>query len=747
MEKDKLIQRLMATFLGELEDHVRTLNGDLLALEKGVGPEEHDRRLTTLFRTAHSLKGAARSVSVRPIEEACHALEELLSRLREGQLSWSSELFALLFEAADALAEAGKRLREQSDLRGAKLEELSPRLRGLIGTRSVPPAGPGLPRAPESSVPSEPGDLSSVRVQAERLDALLRRSSELLVARRRSELRSGEIGALEEFVGNWQDDWKRSRKALRDVLRPTDRTGAGSGSDAAAAALAVRSLPQVLEKADENLRKLAVDLERLKAAVAADYRILEQTAAPLDEGLRKLRMLPFAQACEGLDRAVRDLAKSGGKEFAFRLEGGGVELDRSILERLKDPLLHLVRNAADHGLEAPEERRKAGKPAQGKLTVQAALQGSRVEISVEDDGRGLDLARIREQARKRKIDVPEDPEALARLIFMPGFSTSPLITEVSGRGVGLDVVKSRVESLHGTVSFSFQPGRGTRFALTVPLTLSTVRVLLVGAAGQVYAIVGTSVKKLVRAGIGDLGQAQGREVFLHGGSPIPVVSLAEMLGLRGGELRRASGKVPAVVVTAGDREAALVVDDVQAEQEVVVKTLGPRLGGLRTAVGATILASGKVVLLLSAGELVDRALGSGARGTLAASLAEPAPVARKRLLVVDDSVTTRSLERSILESAGYEVQAAVDGQEAWQILQEKGADLIIADVEMPRMDGFTLAQTIRSSKRFGDLPVVLVTALGSERDKARGIEVGADAYLVKSAFDQKSLLETVERLL
>jgi two-component system chemotaxis sensor kinase CheA len=584
-------------------------------------------------------------------------------------------------------------------------------------------------------------------VEAERLDALLRRSSELLVARRRSELRGGQIGALEEFVGKWKDEWKRSRKALREVLRPSSPAGALPGSGAAADAPALRNLPQILETVDANLRKLVIDLERLKAAVAGDHRILEQTAGPLDEGLRKIRMLPFAQACEGLERAVRDLAKSGGKEIEFRLEGGGVELDRSILERLKDPLLHLVRNAADHGLESPEERSLAGKPPQGRVTVQAALQGSGVEISVQDDGRGLDVARIREQARKRKIAVPDDPEALSRLIFMPGFSTSALITEVSGRGVGLDVVKSRVESLHGTVSFTFLPGRGTRFALRVPLTLTTVRALLVEAAGQSYAIVGTSVRRLVRAGIGDLGSAQGREVLLLGGSPVPVVSLAETLGLRTGEGRRAAGKMAAVVIAAGDREVALVVDDLQAEQEVVVKTLGPRMGGLRMAVGATILASGRVALILSAGELVDRALGSGSPGTLAASLAVPAPVARKRLLVVDDSVTTRSLERSILEGAGYEVLAAVDGQEGWQILQEKGADLVIADVEMPRMDGLTLAQTIRSSKRFGDLPVVLITALGSERDKARGIEVGADAYLVKSAFDQKSLLETVERLL
>lgn len=744
MERDKLIQRLMATFLGELEEHVRSLNQDLLALERESAPDARAQRLKTLFRTAHSLKGAARSVSVSLIEEACHHLEDILSRLQEGQLEVTPDLVQLFFATADGIAESGKRLREKQELKGAKLEGLTVRLRSATG---LPAASSPLPAPSPVPVPTpEPGADPWVRIPAARLDELLRQSGELLVARRRSETRDAELAALQEHVGHWKGEWKRTKKALRDQQDQAS-WGESVGPETSKSTGPSSSLSHVLERTEGNLRKLESDLERLRMGVAGDHRALEQTAGSLEEGLRRVRMLPFSQACESFDRTVRDLGKSAGKDLDLRVEGGEVELDRMILEQLKDPLLHLIRNAADHGVEPPAERTRLGKPSRGRILIKAGLQGSRVEISVEDDGRGIDLARIREQARKKKIPEPTDRDALARLIFLPGFSTSPIITEFSGRGVGLDVVKSRIESLHGTVAFSFEPAQGTRFILTVPLTLTTVRALLVGAAGQVFAIVGTHVRKLVRAGPEGLSSVQGREVLLGQESPVPLVSLAQVLSLAPNEPRRVGGKLSVAILASGDREAAFAVDELHAEQEVVIKPLGPRLRGQRSFSGATVLPSGRVALILSTSDLVDRALSVSSGGKLLASFAAPAPQAAKRLLVVDDSVTTRSLERSILEAAGYEVLSAVDGQEAWGILQEKGADLVVADVEMPRMDGFTLAQTIRASKRFRDLPVVLVTALGSERDKAKGIEVGADAYLVKSAFDQRSLLETVARLL
>jgi len=365
-------------------------------------------------------------------------------------------------------------------------------------------------------------------------------------------------------------------------------------------------------------------------------------------------------------------------------------------------------------------------------------------VAVSDDGRGLDLEALRRQLRKRGLPEPADDRELARAIFLPGLSTAPLITDISGRGVGLDVVKSRVEALHGTVDVSFVPGRGTRFGLAVPLTLTTLRALLVGAAGQTFAFVGTNVQKLLRLDPARLRSVEGRPMLASDGPPLPVAWLAQTLGLRGQGAAEPDGKAPALVVAAGEHRLVFVVDEFLAEQEIVIKSLGARIRRVPHVSGATILPSGRIALVLNAANLVRSAL---ARAPVrVAQAGAPAPP-RKRILVADDSLTTRTLEKTILESAGYEVLVAADGQAAWQLLQERGADLLVSDVEMPRMDGFALAEAVRGSRRFRELPVVLVTALESDQDRARGIAVGADAYLAKSAFDQKNLLETIAQLL
>jgi two-component system chemotaxis sensor kinase CheA len=366
-------------------------------------------------------------------------------------------------------------------------------------------------------------------------------------------------------------------------------------------------------------------------------------------------------------------------------------------------------------------------------------------VVVADDGHGLDLESLRQQLRKRKLPEPSSDAELVRTIFLPGLSTARIITDVSGRGVGLDVVKSRVEAIHGTVDVAFSRGHGTRFALAVPLTLTTVRVTLVSAAGQTFAFVSTNVEKLIRVDPVKRRSIEGRAVLALGSAPLPLVSLAETLGLPASELS-ASLKAPALVVTAGDRSAAFVVDEFLAEQEVVVKTLGARIRKAPCVSGATILPSGKLALVLNAADLVQRALVGTPTRTPTAAETGPSAGTKKRIVIAEDSVTTRALEKSILEAAGYEVTIAADGAAAWQLLQEKGADLLVSDVEMPRLDGFALTETVRNSKRFRDLPVVLVTARESDEDKARGIAVKADAYLVKSAFDQRSLLETVAQL-
>ena len=363
---------------------------------------------------------------------------------------------------------------------------------------------------------------------------------------------------------------------------------------------------------------------------------------------------------------------------------------------------------------------------------------------MSDDGQGIDLGALRRQLHKRGLPEPADERELARTVFLPGLSTSRLITDISGRGIGLDVVKSRVEALHGTIDLSFAPGRGVRFTLAVPLTLTTLRALLLTAGGQTFAFVDTNVQRLVRINPAELRTVEGREMLALGGPPTPVASLADMLGLPRKQ-RPEGSKLPVVLIAAGDKRMAFVVDELLYEQEVVVKGLGSRVRRLRHFSGSTLLPSGGIALVLNAANLVRTAL-SRAPAAGVAPLAGAAVKRRNRLLVVDDSVTTRTLEKSILEAAGYDVAVAADGAAAWQVLQERAFDLIVSDVDMPRMDGFALTEAVRGARALQNLPVVLVTARATDEDQARGMAVGANAYLVKSSFDQTNLLETIAQL-
>jgi two-component system chemotaxis sensor kinase CheA len=846
LDRDKLVARLKATFLEELDEHVRIFNRELLALEQEPSAP-WEERVKTLFRSAHSLKGAARAVSAARVEAICHRLEGVLASVRDSHLPPTKELFELLFAAADAIDHAGKAFAghggtEHEIVINAALSRLGAAYAGNgrfgapSGVRAersgvppapssssvpAPPASRDPPGKPDASLPTSaapaassnagvanghgsspapPADSSRptrealaggrldaapattgkrsgfeapraparketpstppaaprsatadpsgvVRVRGSKLDSLLAQSGELLVARRRLEARRDQITTLQEFAARWRAEWRLLDKALLKRSRKL-RNGDDAQLPAKANGHLVLSAraERVLLQNHEHLRRLERDLEHLALSSADDRRAIERAAVPLEEQVRQVRMLPFLDACEGLYRVVRDLAGVQGKEVELVVENGETELDRSLLDALRDPLVHLVRNAIDHGIELPHVRERAGKPLRARITVAAAVRGAWVEIVVRDDGRGLDVAAISEHARKKGLAVPDDPSAVARLIFTAGFSTARMITEVSGRGVGLDVVKTQVEQWRGDADVTFEPGQGTCFTLTLPLTLTTIRALLVVAAGQTFAIPSAQVERLVRIGADSLRTIEGREVVLLGKTPVPIGSLSKLFGLPA-RPHGSSQKSATVVLCVAGQLAAVVVDDLVTEQEVVLKSLGARLKRMKYVSGATILPSGRIAPVLTPSELVrDVVAEPAATSIVPAATASGQPTA-KRLILADDSVTTRTLEKSILEAAGYEVITAVDGSDAWHLLQDRGADLVVSDVEMPKMDGFSLTETIRGSKRFKDVPVVLVTALETERDRARGLQAGADAYLPKSTFDQKALLDTIRQLL
>jgi len=469
----------------------------------------------------------------------------------------------------------------------------------------------------------------------------------------------------------------------------------------------------------------------------------------------KVRMLPVSTVFDVFPRLVRDLAREKGKEVELQIEGAETELDRRVLEEIKDPLIHLLRNGVDHGIEAPQKRVKAGKPRQGTITLKAFQKGNNIVIEVTDDGAGINVKKVKKAALKAGLIGPDDMETMSddeamQLIFASGLSTSAVVTGTSGRGVGMDVVRKNVEGLQGHVDVDSTLGQGTQMTLTLPLTLATTQELLVQVEEQTYGIPISAVERIQRINPQDISTVEGKEAILVDNEPISLVRLSDVLELAPQEDKVLHAeKIPLIILGAGRRRIAFLVDGVVGQQESVVKGLGKQLSRVRNVAGVTILGTGQVIMTLNPIDLIKSARGVEGRTAIAARItqAQVEKVERPTILVVDDSLTTLTLEKNILETSGYEVKVATDGVEALSILQSDGCDLVVADILMPRMDGFELTTTVREDPKLKEIPIVLVTSLESREDKERGIEIGADAYIVKSTFDQETLLQTVEQLI
>lgn len=702
MERERLNQRLIALFLDELEEHRQKLERGVLELSSAEAPRGV---LEELFRSAHTLKGAAQSVGANEVGSICHDLEHIFQELLSGRAQLTPHLLAAVLAQVDALNGAATRV---SSAHG-----------------SLPAPPEATPAAePKQAAPARPARTGgeggpqggAIRVHGQNFDLVLSDLESLHT------LCSGLEEHLESIEG-----LQAAAKALTSALKVSAHHGsAGDGGVQACLAQAIA---------------LESGLDRVASALQNDLRGLRQSTRRVSDDARSLRMVPFSEICEGLERAVRELSSVTGKELRLTIQDNGVEVDRAVAQRLRDPILHVLRNAASHGIEGPSAREAAGKPRAGQLTIAATLQGSELEVDISDDGRGLDLEALRARAVQLGVPPPSDDKEAAQLVFAAGLSTAAAVTPLAGRGVGLDAVRRTVEGMHGSVRVVSEPGRGTRFHLRVPLHISTLRCILMSIGGQKFSIPCSQVVRVLTVRADALSSLDSTQVVRSEGQAVPVLSLAHVLGL---DATAAEGSAPALVIAADGRQVALVVDELLGESECILRPLPSRLSGLQNLSGIATPPSGRAALVLNGGDLARAALRIVTAGAAPAPL--HAPTQRPRLLVVDDSLTTRTLLKSVLEGAGYEVVAAGDGAEAWHLLQGEAFSLVVSDVQMPNMDGVTLTQTIRQSAALARLPVVLVTALGSDEDRRRGLEAGATAYLTKTAFDQRTLLDTIASL-
>ena len=733
MADDVLAARLLSIFIEELDEEVRQLNDDLLALERTPGDTE---RLRAVFRVMHTLKGASRAAGLLRVEEVCHALENELSRVRDGGEPLTPAQIALLFEAADALGETRDELRlghpaPEGTLsivlhhaRGRGAAERRPSSAPVV---AVPPAvllapvasAPVVTPPPAAEVPPAvaPRPIAPVRV-----DDAPRAENHIRVSMHQVEAIAGAAGEIAGLVG---------------VL--TDRTDELS-------ALRARHRAELRTAGSTGTSELDRELTRLLRCTGDDARALASVSERLGTSARSLRQRPFSELTETLPRIARDVARDVAKQVRVTIVGAEIEADRVVLEALREPLLHLVRNAIDHGLESPAARAVAGKPAEGELRIQGALRGDRLVVTVADDGAGLDLRSIARGLERRGHAIPVDPRVLARTIFDDGFTTRDAATTLSGRGVGLGIVRAAAERMGGTADVISVAGKGTEIVVDVPLSIATMRVVLVQVGDVVMGVPSAFVVRVARVDPKRIVRVDGRPTLVTGDAPLPLTTLAALLGPPFTEAP-APAMLQVVVLENAGRRIAVVVDDLHDERELVLRPLehaGPAATNL--TVGTALLSSGGVALVLSVPALLaHEGVGEHRSGPLAVSATVSRPPAR--VLVVDDSITSRTLEQSVLSAAGYEVVTAVDGAEAWRTIERQEFALVVSDVEMPHLDGIGLCQRIRATARTATLPLILVTSLDEPAQRARGMEAGADAYITKSSFDQDTLLDTVRMLI
>jgi two-component system sensor histidine kinase and response regulator WspE len=789
---------MMDLFREEARAHAATLSQGLIDLEKEPASP---KRIEPLMRAAHSIKGAARIVNIEPAVHLAHAMEDAFVAAQEGRIHLGPADIDVLLRGTDILA--GLDQLGESDVAAWSaahadgIASLQVQLRSLLSatrTASVPQPLP----APRTSAPSEvsvectaqvvrvddsTSDPSSsqtpVAVEAAPIEHKSSPEPAHVVAvRAPQEEKSALPGAvpgsppadavvrvaahsLNRLMGlageslvhaHWLDPFasallklKKQHDRLSVILDQLNQALSAGGQSEQAASLireARREASACRETLSERLREFQ---DHAASADDLNGRLYREVIAS--------RMRPFADGAHGFPRLVRDMARRLDKLVNLQIEGQATEVDRDILEKLEAPLTHLLRNAVDHAIEPPAQRRQAGKPEAGSIRLEARHRAGMLVITVVDDGAGIDLEALRRKIVQRGL-APADmahnltePELL-EFLFLPGFSTAGAVTEYSGRGVGLDVVQSVIRKIGGSVSIQSRRGRGTTFVLKLPITLSVVRAVLVDIGGEPYAFPHNRIDRLLRVPFADVRSLENRQFITVDGSHIGLVLASQLFDMERPGAAEEVGELSMLLFSDATGQYGLIVDAIRGEQDLVVRPLDPRLGKVQNISAAASLDDGTPVLIADVEDLV-RSMDQFIQGNKLRRCGEErdTPRPRKRILVVDDSITVRELERQLLRNHGYDVAVAVDGKEGWNLVRAQRFDLVITDVDMPRMNGLELVTAIRHDPALRDLPVIIVSYKEREEDRLRGSDVGANYYLTKSSFHDNTFIQAVSDLI
>jgi len=746
----EFLKRIQATFRIEAEDHIKSFAKGIEELEKSPSAQVQIGLIETMFREIHSLKGAARSVNHKGIESLCQPLENVFSILKKQEIILTPQMIDLFYQNSELLSDListgvlEKTSGIQQNLRDQilQLSQVSQEIKSTNDNEGFLRQIENEPETTPETIRVRNQNLKeTVRIPISKLEPLLSEAEEFIQTKIANNQHTDELIEMLRNVTEWKAEtykWKIQRKTASEVQRE--------------------------EWQDKNelwLIGLETQLAKVARSMERDQYSLDRMVDDHLDSMTQILMLPVSYLVEIFPGMVREISRDQQKDIEFRIIGSELEIDKRILEELKDPLIHLIRNSIDHGIGLPNERILENKPQQGKIILSfTAKESGQVEITVTDDGKGIDLKRVIEAAVKSEIILPEaidklSPDNVLNLIFRSGLSTSPIITDLSGRGLGLSIVCEKVEKLNGILSIETKEKIGTTFRILLPMNLAAFRGILVSEGDFLFMLPTMNVERVIRVKPQEIKTIENHETIRIGDEIISVLSLAEVLQLPiqknvKNRLKPIESITPGyfrlLVLISGPNRMAFKVEDVLDEYQVLVKGLGKLLKRVRNISGVTILGSGRIVPVIHVSDLMKSAVKIKGTAKVNAGKELPATISRK-ILVAEDSITSRTMLKNILETAGYQVITAVDGVDAYTHVINEDFDLIVSDVDMPRMNGFELTSKIKKDKTLGEIPVVLVTSLESREDRERGIDAGADAYIIKSKFDQGNLLEVIKKLI
>ena len=788
MNNQDLQQQLLEAFKIETEERIASMFLNLTELEKSTDAENRGKMLEIIYREAHSLKGAARSVNIIPIETLCQEMEGLFSKLKKEKIDFTPDLFDRLHDAVgmiekylstpeserhlfeDTINKLTETLSVYKQANESKRSEpathpkdetpdeqeksITPEVPAPKKQSSAPALTPETPKilkpvedvgqfrsTPEPSAKTWLAD--TVRISTSKLDSLLLKAEELIALKQILNQHLQQIQETSNFIENWKKIFETSKPEIRRIKLQLHNSSL------------LDRFFQLYDMNHAQINDTDSRINKLSASVEQTNRLLGSMVDDLLEEMKKTSLLPFSTLFSIMPRMVREISRDLGKDVDLELSGGDIEIDKRILEGLKDPLIHLIRNAIDHGIEMPDTRKIRQKSPWGKIHLAVSQpESNKVEITLSDDGKGIDVEALRQKAIKAGLISESQAAELTDdetipLIFQSGISTSPLITEISGRGLGMAIVQEYIENLNGLFFISTDPGYGTTFQIKLPVSLATFRGVIVSASGHDYILPVAHIERTIRIEPGEIKTVENKTVISLNGQALSLVSLSDILGLPHHALPEPKTKkftMPVVIFSSGKKSIACIVDKVTNEQDVLVKNLGKQLKRIPNISGATILGNGQVVPILNVNDLISTSSGKSISLAMGEKIDMKKKETQKSLLVVEDSFTSRTLLKNILEASGYLVTTAIDGADGYAQAKLEDYDAVISDIEMPKMNGFELTQKIREDKTLSEKPVILVTSLDSREDREKGIDVGADAYIVKSSFDQSNLLEVLERL-